>query len=74
MVVEKELKRIHKREGFNKLDSVRNERKIETKMVIVVRNFWFEKSIYTLEQIAECVEKTIEEVEAVIRKREPVLA
>lgn len=29
---------------------------------------------YTLEQIAECVEKTIEEVEAVIRKREPVLA
>ena len=28
---------------------------------------------YTLEQIAECVEKTIEEVEAVIRKREPVL-
>jgi hypothetical protein len=39
MVVEKELKRIHKREGFNKLDSVRNERKIETKMVIVVRNF-----------------------------------
>ncbi len=29
---------------------------------------------YTLEQIAECVEKTIEEVEAVIKKREPVLA
>jgi hypothetical protein len=28
----------------------------------------------TLEQIAECVEKTIEEVEAVIKKREPVLA
>ncbi len=28
---------------------------------------------YTLEQIAECVEKTIEEVEAVIKKREPVL-
>ena len=29
---------------------------------------------YTLEQIAECAEKTIEEVEAVIKKREPVLA
>ena len=29
---------------------------------------------YTLEQIAECVEKTIEEVEAVIKKQEPVLA
>ena len=29
---------------------------------------------YTSEQIAEIVEKTIEEVEAVIRKREPVLA
>lgn len=29
---------------------------------------------YTIEQIAECVEKTIEEVEAVIKKREPVLA
>lgn len=29
---------------------------------------------YTLEQIAECVEKTVEEVEAVIRRREPVLA
>ncbi len=29
---------------------------------------------YTLEQIAECVEKTIDEVEAVIEKREPVLA
>lgn len=29
---------------------------------------------YTPEQIAEIVEKTIEEVEAVIRKREPVLA
>lgn len=29
---------------------------------------------YTLEQIAECVEKTIEEVEAVIEKWEPVLA
>ena len=28
---------------------------------------------YTLEQIAECVEKTIGEVEAIIRKREPVL-
>ncbi len=28
---------------------------------------------YTLEQITECVEKTIEEVEAVIRKRESVL-
>ncbi len=26
---------------------------------------------YTLAQIAECVEKSIEEVEAVIRKREP---
>lgn len=29
---------------------------------------------YTSEQIAEIVEKSIEEVEAVIRKREPVLA
>lgn len=29
---------------------------------------------YTLEQIAECAEKTIEEAEAVIKKREPVLA
>ena len=29
---------------------------------------------YTLEQIAECAEKTVEEVEAVIKKREPVLA
>lgn len=29
---------------------------------------------YTSEQIAEIVEKTVEEVEAVIRKREPVLA
>ncbi len=32
------------------------------------------KKGYTLEQIAECAEKTIEEVEAVIKKREPVLA
>ncbi len=29
---------------------------------------------YTLDQIAECVEKSIEEVEAVIEKRESVLA
>lgn len=29
---------------------------------------------YTLEQIAECVEKTMEEVNAIIEKREPVLA
>jgi hypothetical protein len=29
---------------------------------------------YTSEQIAEIVEKTIEEVEAIIRKREPILA
>ncbi len=29
---------------------------------------------YTLEQIAECVEKTIGEVETVIKEREPVLA
>lgn len=29
---------------------------------------------YTLEQIAECAEKTVEEVEAVIKRREPVLA
>ncbi len=29
---------------------------------------------YTLEQITECVEKTIEEVETVIKKRESVLA
>lgn len=26
--------------------------------------------LYTIEQIAECVEKTIEEVEAVIKKRD----
>lgn len=32
------------------------------------------KKGYTSEQIAEIVEKTIEEVEDVIRKREPVLA
>lgn len=29
---------------------------------------------YTLDQIAECVEKSIDEVEAIIEKREPVLA
>lgn len=29
---------------------------------------------YTLEQIAECAEKTVDEVEAIIAKREPVLA
>lgn len=29
---------------------------------------------YTSEQIAEAVEKSVDEVEAVIRKREPVLA
>lgn len=29
---------------------------------------------YTSEHIAECVEKTIEEVETIIRKKEPVLA
>ena len=29
---------------------------------------------YTLEQIAECVEKTMEEVKAIIEKGEPVLA
>lgn len=28
---------------------------------------------YTLEQIAECAEKTVEEVEAVINKRESIL-
>ncbi len=31
------------------------------------------KKGYTLEQIAECVEKTIDEVETVIKKREPIL-
>lgn len=29
---------------------------------------------YTLEQIAECAEKTVDEVEAIIAKREPILA
>lgn len=29
---------------------------------------------YALDQIAECVEKSIDEVEAIIEKREPVLA
>lgn len=32
------------------------------------------KKGYTSEQIAEIVEKSIEEVEAIIAKREPVLA
>lgn len=48
MVAEKKLKRIHKRKGFNKLESVRNERKIEAKTVIVVRNFRFEKPINSI--------------------------
>lgn len=45
---------------------------IDDANVKVVMNM--HKKGYTSEQIAEIVEKSIEEVEAIIAKREPVLA
>ena len=48
------------------------ERTEEKKDVKIILNM--HKKGYTSEQIAEVVEKTIDEVEAIIKKREPVLA
>lgn len=48
------------------------EKAVESTIAEVVMNM--HKNGYTLEQIAECLEKTVKEVEAVIEKREPVMA
>lgn len=55
----------------NLSQGIREDARAETQAEIIMN---MHKKGYTLEQIADVTEKSVEEIKAIIEKREPVLA